>query len=230
MTGVDDEFEDFLKRRKPRFRSPDDLFEPPAELDRVVLRQAREAIESERPLKVFHGPRWAAPMALAATLLLAVTVILQTGMPPKRAPVPEVTVQNVSERIEMSDAAAPMAPAPSVANNQARDDTVASDTVTVDLATPMTAKRENARSNVSDAEAESYAAPPPSAAPAIASRPSEATAMGAPPAEVPVWRRDPKTWKAEIDRLRNAGETARADAELAEFNRQQRAYAVGPDR
>ena len=72
MTGSDDEFDDFLRRRKPVFRSPDDMFEPPAELDRVVLRQAREAIESERPLKVFRGPRWAAPVALAATMLLAV--------------------------------------------------------------------------------------------------------------------------------------------------------------
>ena len=64
--------------------------------------------------------------------------------------------------------------------------------------------------------------------------------MGAPPVvvttpsatstEVPTWRRDPKTWLAEIERLRNAGDTARADAELAEYKRQQRAYAVGPDR
>jgi hypothetical protein len=57
--------------------------------------------------------------------------------------------------------------------------------------------------------------------------------MSAPAAtstEVPTWRHDPKTWMAEIERLRNAGDTARADAELAEFNRQQRAYAVGPDR
>ena len=50
------------------------------------------------------------------------------------------------------------------------------------------------------------------------------------PPEIPTWRRDPKTWQAEIERLRNAGDTARADAELAEYNRQQRAYAVGPDR
>ena len=35
-----------------------------------------------------------------------------------------------------------------------------------------------------------------------------------------------KTWLAEIERLRNAGDTARADAELAEYKRQQRAYAV----
>ena len=72
MTGPDDEFDDFLKRRKPVFRSPDDMFEPPAELDRVVLRQAREAIESERPVRVFRDPRWAAPVALAATLVLGV--------------------------------------------------------------------------------------------------------------------------------------------------------------
>jgi len=68
MGGSDDDFDDFLKRRKPVFRSPDDMFEPPAELDRVVLRRAREAIESERPLRVFRNPRWATPVALAATL------------------------------------------------------------------------------------------------------------------------------------------------------------------
>jgi quinoprotein glucose dehydrogenase len=47
---------------------------------------------------------------------------------------------------------------------------------------------------------------------------------------VPGWRRDAKTWLAEIERLRNAGDTARADAELAEYKRQQRAYAGAPDR
>ena len=41
----------------------------------------------------------------------------------------------------------------------------------------------------------------------------------------PAWRRDPKSWLAEIQRLRDAGDTARADAEYAEFKRQQRAYA-----
>jgi hypothetical protein len=251
MAGVGDEFEDFLKRRKPVFRSPDDMFEPPAELDRVVLRQAREAIESERPLKVFHGPRWAAPVALAATLLLAVTIILQTGMPPGQGPVPEVTVQNISERVEMSDAAAPMAPAPSAANNRAREDAAAGDassnTVTIDLTPPVMAKRESTNTTglVSNEEAERHAAPPPSTAPMVARTPSESTAgasadasakasaiVAAPSAstEIPAWRRDPLAWKAEIERLRNAGHIARADAELAEFNRQHRAYAVGPDR
>ena len=88
MTGSDDEFDDFLKRRKPLFRAPDDMFEPPAELDRVVLRQAREAIESDRPLRVFRAPRWSAPIAIAATLVLAFTVMFHAGMPlkPSRCP------------------------------------------------------------------------------------------------------------------------------------------------
>ena len=48
--------------------------------------------------------------------------------------------------------------------------------------------------------------------------------------EIPTWRRDSKTWLAEIARLRNAGDTTRAEAELAEYKRQQRAYAGAPDR
>jgi len=162
MAGPDDEFEEFLKRRKPVFRRPDDeMFEPPAELDRVVLRQAREAIKPEEPMRVFSAPRWSMPIALAATLVLAFAVIFRAGMPQEKvSPKPEVTVQSISDRVE----------SPAVA-----------------------------------------------AAPVVAS-------------ESPAWRRDPKSWQAEIQRLRDAGDTTRADAEYAEFKRQQRAYASSPDR
>jgi hypothetical protein len=200
MGGVDDDFNDFLKRRKPVFRSPDDLFEPPAELDRVVLRQAREAIESERPVRVFRNPRWAMPLALAATLVLGFTVMFYAGLPQSRAPVPEVSVQNIAERVDMAPAPAPMEPAAAVvANNQA---------VVVDLNAPMVARRERVAGDAPSASAES------------------ATVS----AEVPAWRRDAKSWLAEIERLRDAGDTARAETELAEYKRQQRAYAGAPDR
>jgi len=221
MTGPDDEFEDFLKRRKPVFRSPDDMFEPPAELDRVVLRQAREAIETGRPVRVFRNPRWATPVALAATLVLGFTLLFYAGLPQTHAPVPEVTVQNVAEEI-------PMETAPAVAANNQRAESSASDAVVVDLKAPMTARREPAAS----------AAPSPSAAPSdarastrSAARETEvATASADAAVDVPTWRRDAKTWLAEIERLRDAGDTARADAELAEYKRQQRAYAGAPDR
>ncbi len=90
MTGPDDEFDDFLARRKPVFRrSTEDPFEPPEELDRIVLRQAREAIERERPERVYHGPRWGMPVALAATLLLVFTVVLHLGVPTTCSPCPK---------------------------------------------------------------------------------------------------------------------------------------------
>ena len=164
MAGADDEFEEFLKRRKPVFRQPDEeMFEPPPELDRVVLRQAREAIKPEEPMRVFSAPRWSMPIALAATLVLAFAVIFRAGMPQEKAPPkPEVTVQNIADRVEAPAATA--APAPVVAS------------------------------------------------------------------ETPAWRRDSKAWQAEIQRLRDAGDTARADAEYAEFMRQQRAFASSPDR
>src|SRR6187399_1960203 len=144
MEGSDDDFDDFLKRRKPVFRSPDDMFEPPAELDRVVLRHAREAIESERPLRVFRNPRWATPVALAATLVLAFTVLFYAGLPQTRSPVPEVTVQSVAERVDVAQEAAPAETAPAVAANNQRADSRSSDAVVVDLKAPMTARRETA--------------------------------------------------------------------------------------
>jgi hypothetical protein len=105
MTSPDDEFDDFLARRKPVFRrSTEDPFEPPEELDRLVLRRAREAIEREPPERVYHGPRWGMPVALAATLLLVFTVVLHLGVQNK-APVPEVTVQNINQQIEHPAAA-----------------------------------------------------------------------------------------------------------------------------
>ena len=199
MSGVDEEFEDFLKRRKTVFeRSKDELFEPPAELDRVVLRQAREAIKPEEPMRVFSAPRWTMPIALAATLLLAFTIMFQAGMPQKQEPKAEVTVQNVADTVSPPAAEAPREaapPAPVVARS----------------AVVEAASRERGTAGASMDAA-------PAAAPA------------APSADAPGWRRDPKSWLAEIERLRSAGDDARADAELAEYKRQQRAYAVAPDR
>ena len=203
MTGSDDEFEDFLNRRKPVFRRPpDEMFEPPAELDRVVLRQAREAIKPPEPMRIFSAPRWSMPLALAATLVLAFTIIFRAGMPPqKREPPSEVTAQAVAERVDTpAAAAAPASPAePALARN-----------------TADTAGRERRSAGASGATMDATS--------------RAASAPVAKANEVAAWRRDPKSWQAEIQRLRDAGDTARADAEAAEFKRQQRAFAVSPDR
>jgi len=159
VSGPDEEFDDFLSRRKPLFRrAPGDPLEPPEEVDRIVLRQAREAIEIDRPQPAFRGAHWGAPLAIAATLLVVFTVVLHVlGLPKK--PIPEVTVQQVTQQM--------------------------------DQATP---------------------------------------APGAQAQAVPEYRRDSRSWLAQIERLRAAGKAAEADAELAEYKRKNRAYAGAPDR
>jgi len=185
MSGPDGEFDDFLARRKPLFqRPPDDVLEPPAELDRIVLRQARDAIRRDTSEPAYHGTRWGMPIALAASVLVAVTLVLNISMPDEK-PAAEVTARNVTQEMEASAAPQRAAPAPAA-----------------ELARP--------------------AAPPPT--------PARMAAQDTSGAPAPDWRRDQRSWLAEIERLRAAGQTAQADAEMAEFKRQNRAYAVSPDR
>jgi hypothetical protein len=114
MTGRDDEFDDFLARRRKLFRAPEqDVLEPPEEVDRIVLRQAREAIEIRNSPRVIRGLAWGAPLALAATLLVAFAVILNVGTSRKQ-PVPEVTVESVAQRVDY-----PAAPAAAKADSSA---------------------------------------------------------------------------------------------------------------
>jgi hypothetical protein len=243
MTSHDDEFDDFLRRRRPVFRTDDDL-EPPAELDRLVLSRARDAIERDRPQRVFRAPAWGMPVALAATLVLAFTVILRVGTH-EVARTPEVTVQNVSRQVEMPAAPGPAepemaraaAPAEAPAAPERESDGGA---IVVDL---------GARA-ASGTAADSAAAPPPQPRArrlekmADAAQPARDSASGtlaeqqssmpasasAAAAEKPDYRRDSKRWLAEIERLRAAGDDARAAAELAEYKREHRAYAGAPDR
>src|SRR6185369_5998758 len=79
MTGpeYDAELEAFLKRRSPMHRRLSDIdhAEPSDELDRLVLNRAREAIDTPSP-PLYRSFRWALPIGLAATILVAFTVVL----------------------------------------------------------------------------------------------------------------------------------------------------------
>ncbi len=246
MTDRDDEFDDFLRRSRPSFRRVDeDELEPPAELDRIVLRQAREAIETERPQRVFRGPRWGAPIALAATLVVSLAVVFH-GRAPEKTPVGEVTVRSIAREIT---APAPAAEADTYTNasgearaapweatavpmrNKAADN--APYVVGIVPQEPV-APASPSPALVSDAEAARYAAPPPAAVEMTSASAMARTSMPAAKAryegDAPAWRSDSVAWLAEIERLRAAGDAARADAEMAEYNRQHRAYAGAPDR
>jgi hypothetical protein len=75
----DDEFEAYLKQRKPIHKGVGPL-EPPPELDRIVIGQARQAIQNPRPTPVYRAPKWALPMGLAATILISFAVMLGLGV------------------------------------------------------------------------------------------------------------------------------------------------------
>ena len=83
----DDDFEAYLKRRghiDRRLKALDRL-EPPAELDRIIIAHAREAIHGPAPAPHLHGAglpaqRWALPMGMAATILLSLSILLDAGM------------------------------------------------------------------------------------------------------------------------------------------------------
>jgi hypothetical protein len=80
MTEPGDEFETFLRTRTvlPSGMSDDDKLEPPKALDAIVLKKAREAIRARQRLN--RTPRWAMPVALAATILLCLSVVLNVGL------------------------------------------------------------------------------------------------------------------------------------------------------
>jgi hypothetical protein len=83
MTGLDDdrELDDFLARRSMLHRrlADRDRADPPPELDRLVLDRAREAIQTPTNLPVHRAPRWAVPVGLAASLVIAFTVVVHMG-------------------------------------------------------------------------------------------------------------------------------------------------------
>jgi hypothetical protein len=122
----DDDFEAYLKRRVPidqRMKTVDRL-EPPPELDRVIIGKARNAIQNSSPVPMYRAPKWALPVGLAATLLIAFSIVLDLGIRSgRRQPesAPAVAAATSSEPV-----AAPASAAPTVPSIGARQETAPS--------------------------------------------------------------------------------------------------------
>jgi hypothetical protein len=118
----DDDFEAYLKRRVPidqRMKTVDRL-EPPPELDRVIIGKARNAIQNPPHVPMYRAPKWALPVGLAATLLIAFSIVLDLGIRSARhqqlASAPVAMAAN--EPREMVAAPTPAPTAPSVGVRQ----------------------------------------------------------------------------------------------------------------
>jgi hypothetical protein len=77
----EDDFDAALRERRRLLPRLDDALhgeEPPPELDRLVLDRARDALRRETPPeRHYRSPRWAAPVAIAATVLLSFALVTQ---------------------------------------------------------------------------------------------------------------------------------------------------------
>jgi hypothetical protein len=98
----DEAFETYLKRRSvlPGGLSSDDRLEPPAALDAIVLKKAREAVKASAApdqgrQQMYRAPRWAVPVALAATIMLCLSVVLNISLNTNR-PTPAANLQRMT--------------------------------------------------------------------------------------------------------------------------------------
>jgi hypothetical protein len=249
MTGLDEdrELDDFLARRSALHRrlADRDHAEPSTDLDRLVLDRAREAIDVRSNAPLYRAPRWALPVALAATVVLAFAVVLNFGrLHHDRAYPTSVAAQELSAPVADTAAESQFSPsAPALAKAEPAE--------TVAMPSEVKSASDKERAAVTASTAPSAAPPvmasnaavpaPMESRPARAIAPAMARARGevaeevqatasgdavaptalaaAKPIDSKTNHADPKAWMREIQQLRAAGRTAEADRELAEFRR-----------
>jgi hypothetical protein len=214
-------FETYLKRRSvlPDAFSSDDRLEPPAALDTLVLRKAREAIKAQPApdqgkQQMQRAPRWAVPVALAATIMLCLSIVmnisLNTNRPtadlqrPSAAPADGDRRESVSGGIPSREVILPEAKLAASAAPHA----------------PVVAEQRlepprAASARMSSAPLAAAPAPAMPAAPSVEA-PSAAGELPA-AAGGPGYPADPKAWLRQIDALRAAGKNELADAEMGRF-------------
>lgn len=190
----DDDLNSFLERRTalpPSLaavtKGAADIDGPPPEIDQKVFAIAREAVRDSTVTPIRRRPRWVVPAALAATLVLAFSIVMRMDLPIGD----RVTTFDAAQSPAMQTESAP-ARVPSSENaGQGRDTATASTAADsaspaaaampapeaqTDVAPPLRPETERSRTAATAKhvaptyEAKAYAPPPPAPASAAASR------------------------------------------------------------
>jgi hypothetical protein len=253
MTEPEDEFETFLKTRTvlPNGMSDDDKLEPSKALDAIVLKEAREAIRARQ--RLHRTPRWAMPVALAATILLCLSIVLNVSLNTNRpalnlrrmtaatedkaSPAPASPVSGGERREKVADGASPnevILPEAKVVEPRApRPPVVAEAAAPAESLSPNGAAADSADALANRSgtpaqalrEARSAAKAPQLADRGRTSARAQREARSAATSPHP---QDPETWLQQIAALRAEGKTAQADAEMQRFRAAFPAYPAKP--
>jgi hypothetical protein len=230
MTGPehDEDFERYLQQRSvlPHRLAKADQLEPPPELDRIVLAQAREAIQPFEPAKIFRPARWALPFGLAATVVIAFAVFLHMREQPagKIAAAPAVRMLTAARELapappatSASDRRSPVSPAYARTRQESKSELSgeAAKSAPLDQEPRVQrlemAKSENARIHLPAAKA--------SRAPSVTTPLEPMMAMPIDDLDAKSALLTPADWRAKISRLRTEGKIVEADREQVAFHK-----------
>jgi hypothetical protein len=248
----DDDFEAYLKRRVPLHKggTPPDRLEPPPELDRIVIGNARRAIQGAAPVRLYKAPKWALPVGLAATIVLSSVVVLELGLRAKQPVVAQEPVETelVAEAPEASALAAPDAATqgtstaahkPGAKSQGHRSAAKAAKHIRLPAIPttpwPPAVAPNTAPAVVADtpgqpdaesartrlARVEVAAARLRDAETVAARSASQTAASPAPPTHL-----DPATWLRQIEKLRSEGQAAEAERQMKLFREAYPAYPI----
>ena len=228
--------------------------EPPAALDRAILKAARENITPAREPRKPWWLRFALPLQLALSAVLVTMLALTVDRNPPEAPAvtertePQQAPASATLKAEPAGAGptaggspaavqAPEARAPLAAPSESRPSSPRADrkAEAAPAAIPVPGRSERASTEkavVDDAAAPvggrslEATRPGPAAAGAV---PGVAPSSGAPAANRAITARSPSDWLAAIERLAGTGEKTAARAELEAFRKAYPDYPV-PER
>jgi hypothetical protein len=205
-----------------------DPLEPPPELDRIIIGNARKAIQGAKPAALYRAPKWALSTGLAVTVVISLAMALIIALHLKHqnelaarsnqlvADAPQGTVAAAQPVKRIKLPAIPTQPwPPAVAPNSAPHTTGVSRKPSVDKARNRLARVEVAASR-SRLEAESMEAGP-SEAPAPAASAAQTDYPAA------------STWLGQIEKLRGEGRTAEAEQEIKRFREAYPTYPAPHD-
>lgn len=226
----DDELEAYLKRRAPGRLGQPDRLEPPPELDRIIIGNARKAIQGTPPVPIYRAPKWALPAALAATIVISFAVVLELGLRTHQtAPEPEpIDTEIVADAPLITETPAMAAPQtkpvarlrlPAIPTDPWPPVAASNASPTTDAAQPQADEKARTRlARVEVAESRSRA---------DANSSEEVIVTGpAPSHHARTAHLDPATWVHEIEKLHSAGRMAEVEWEIKRFRDAYPAYPL----